>query len=169
VEDHHVDRPDVEARQRVKLTGTNRSFDLIALIARTRISPKTRIARPRSETRKPETGQRKRKLAVPQVRALAKSQFCFFASNRNPDLGPRKQNPARARLPDPSFAGLVALARRLDPIPSRTRPSNALAPMVLCLKTRESRSSPGLQSTDQNTSNFLFNTPIPLPRGGAAR
>jgi hypothetical protein len=36
VEDHHVDRPDVEARQRVKLTGTNRSFDLIALVAKAR-------------------------------------------------------------------------------------------------------------------------------------
>ena len=34
-----------------------------------------------------------------------------------------------------------------DPIPSRTRPSNASAPMVLCLKTRESRSPPGLQKT----------------------
>jgi hypothetical protein len=36
VEDHHVDRPDVEAWQRVKLTGTNRSFDLIALVAKAR-------------------------------------------------------------------------------------------------------------------------------------
>jgi hypothetical protein len=36
VEDDHVDRPDVEARQRVKLTGTNRSFDLIALVAKAR-------------------------------------------------------------------------------------------------------------------------------------
>ena len=27
--DHHVDRPEVEARQRVKLTGTNRSIGLI--------------------------------------------------------------------------------------------------------------------------------------------
>jgi hypothetical protein len=52
------------------------------------------------------------------------------------------------RSPNPSFAGLVALARRSDPIPSRTRPSNASAPMVLCLKTWESRSSPGLQRTD---------------------
>lgn len=43
------------------------------------------------------------------------------------------------------FAGLVALARRPNPIPSRTRPSNSSAPMVLCLKTWESRSSPGLQ------------------------
>ena len=37
-------------------------------------------------------------------------------------------------------------AKRSDPIPSRTRPSNASAPMVLCLKTWESRSSPGLQN-----------------------
>jgi hypothetical protein len=36
VEDHHVDRPDVEARQRVQLTGTNRSFDLIVLITEER-------------------------------------------------------------------------------------------------------------------------------------
>jgi hypothetical protein len=32
VEDHHVDRPDVEAQQCVKLTGTNSSIDLIVLI-----------------------------------------------------------------------------------------------------------------------------------------
>ena len=38
-----------------------------------------------------------------------------------------------------------------DPIPSRTRPSNAPAPMVLCLKTRESRSPPGLPSTRHAT------------------
>ena len=34
-----------------------------------------------------------------------------------------------------------------NPIPSRTRPLNTPAPMVLCLKTRESRSPPGLPST----------------------
>jgi hypothetical protein len=34
VEDHHVDRPDVEARQRAQLTGTNRSFGLIVLVAK---------------------------------------------------------------------------------------------------------------------------------------
>jgi hypothetical protein len=32
VEDHHVDRPGVEAQQCVQLTGTNSSIDLIALI-----------------------------------------------------------------------------------------------------------------------------------------
>ena len=46
-----------------------------------------------------------------------------------------------------SFAGLVAFAKRLNPIPSRTRPLNASAPMVLCLKTWESRSLPGLLRT----------------------
>ena len=32
MEDHHVDRPDVEVRQRMKLTGTNSSIGLIVLI-----------------------------------------------------------------------------------------------------------------------------------------
>ena len=32
MEDHHVDRPGVEAQQCVELTGTNRSFGLITLI-----------------------------------------------------------------------------------------------------------------------------------------
>ena len=46
-------------------------------------------------------------------------------------------------------------AKRSDPIPSRTRPSNASAPMVLCLKTRESRSSPGLQKTEPSSNTIL--------------
>jgi hypothetical protein len=48
----------------------------------------------------------------------------------------------------PPFAGLVTLAGRSYPIPSRTRPSNALAPMVLCLKTWESRPLPGLRRAE---------------------
>jgi ribosomal 50S subunit-recycling heat shock protein len=52
VEDHHVDRPDVEARQRVQLTGTNRSFDLIVLIIKER-------ARKRAEARNPEARSQK--------------------------------------------------------------------------------------------------------------
>src|SRR3954447_6329848 len=51
-----------------------------------------------------------------------------------------------------SFAGLVVLARSLNPIPSRTRPLNSSAPMVLWLKPWESRSLPGLPKTKQ----FLF-------------
>ena len=37
MEDHHVDRPDVKAQQCVKLTGTNRSFGLIAPITIVRV------------------------------------------------------------------------------------------------------------------------------------
>src|SRR5258708_25669909 len=51
-----------------------------------------------------------------------------------------------------SFAGLVVLARSLNPIPSRTRPLNSSAPMVLWLNPWESRSLPGLPRTRQ----FLF-------------
>ena len=51
-----------------------------------------------------------------------------------------------------SFAGLVVLARSLNPIPSRTRPLNSSAPMVLWLKPWESRSLPGLP----RTKIFLF-------------
>ena len=51
-----------------------------------------------------------------------------------------------------SFAGLVVLSRSLNPIPSRTRPLNSSAPMVLWLKPWESRSLPGLPRTKQ----FLF-------------
>ena len=73
------------------------------------------------------------------------------------------------------FAGLVVRARAKHPIPSRTRPLSAAAPMVLRLKTRESRSPPNLKSARPRP---LF-SPIrpaapraranPLPRGGAAR
>src|SRR5258707_7197895 len=64
-----------------------------------------------------------------------------------------------------SFAGLVVLARSLNPIPSRTRPLNSSAPMVLWLKPWESRSLPGLPRTKQ----FLFrfhDQKTPSPQGG---
>jgi hypothetical protein len=50
----------------------------------------------------------------------------------------------------PFFADLVAIARSLYPIPSRTRPSKSSAPMVLSLKAWKSRSLPDLQRTEQN-------------------
>jgi hypothetical protein len=60
----------------------------------------------------------------------------------------------------------VVLARSLNPIPSRTRPLNSSAPMVLWLKPWESRSLPGLPRTRQ----FLFTchdrTDAASPRGG---
>src|SRR6476660_6746710 len=63
---------------------------------------------------------------------------------------PTKTNTVIASQTSLSFAGLVAFARWSDPIPSRTRPSNASAPMVLCLKTWESRSPPGLPRTEKH-------------------
>src|SRR5271163_3471294 len=48
----------------------------------------------------------------------------------------------------PFFADLVVIARSLYPIPSRTRPSNSSAPMVLSLKAWKSRSPPGLPRTE---------------------
>src|SRR6201982_1484800 len=51
-----------------------------------------------------------------------------------------------------SFAGLVVLAGGLNPIPSRTRPLNSPAPMVLSLKTWKSRSLPSLRRTDYSSS-----------------
>jgi hypothetical protein len=53
----------------------------------------------------------------------------------------------RCPIPESSFAGLVVLARGLNPIPSRTRPLNSFAPMVLSLKAWKSRSLPGLPRT----------------------
>src|SRR6516225_3262904 len=66
-----------------------------------------------------------------------------------------------------SFAGLVVLAKSLNPIPSRTRPLNSSAPMVLWLKPWESRSLPGLPRTRK----FLFachNSKKPPPEWEAA-
>src|SRR5437588_5035011 len=48
----------------------------------------------------------------------------------------------------PSLAGLVVLAGSLYPIPSRTRPLNSPAPMVLSLKAWKSRSLPGQLKTE---------------------
>jgi hypothetical protein len=57
-------------------------------------------------------------------------------------LGSSPRAPQKRRLAI-FFAGPVARARSQNPIPSRTRPLNFSALMVLCLKTRESRSLPG--------------------------
>ena len=59
-------------------------------------------------------------------------------------------------LLNPSFAGLVVLAESLNPIPFRTRPLNFSAPMILRLKTWESRSLPGLPSAETVSSSLLF-------------
>ena len=69
-----------------------------------------------------------------------------------------------------SFAGLVVLARSLNPIPSRTRPLNSSAPMVLWLKPWESRSLPGLQRTNASQSSPRYQqSKPPRPRNGTRR
>ena len=57
------------------------------------------------------------------------------------------------RLDDP-----VVIAKVSHPIPFRTRTLNPLAPMVLCLKTRESRSLPDLLTALYKPSFLSVNT-----------
>jgi hypothetical protein len=59
-----------------------------------------------------------------------------------------------------SFADLVVFARSYHPIPSRTRPLNSSAPMVLSLKAWKSRSLPGLP----RTKTLLMMMAIPIGR-----
>ena len=130
----------MDARQRVQLTGTNRSFDLIALINQC----------PGPGTDGGASGNRQAAVPSPLARPGK-------TSRRRPEgrAGDEpRPSPARgASVPrHRSSPAWWLSARRSDPIPSRTRPSNASAPMVLCLKTWESRSPPGPQRSDQRTA-----------------
>jgi hypothetical protein len=132
----------VDAQQCVKLTGTNRSFDLIALVAKAR------------DERTDDGDQGTDSLLGSPVSLLKKISFASFRRQTSEN---RPENKA-FRPPFSVLRPPISVLRFLpawwllqgakDPIPSRTRPSNALAPMVLCLKTWESRPSPGLQRTD---------------------
>ena len=63
----------------------------------------------------------------------------------------------------PCVAPVWWLERRAqNPIPSRTRPLNTPAPMVLCLKARESRSPPDPHIA--NTQRTRSHEPAPFPR-----
>ena len=140
MEDHHVDRPGVEAQQCVQLTGTNRSFGLIALICQ---CASHSIRNAKASDKNGPSGP---------------ARFALAASRGGKTKRPRRQYETHFASLRPLPAWWLS-ARRSDPIPSRTRPSNASAPMVLCLKTRESRSSPGLQRTDakrQKTASSSF-------------
>ena len=132
----------MEARQRVQLTGTNRSFGLIALI-----------------NQRPARNPQDCVTATAQSKGLRESGTTFDQTNSC--FGSLTSSESSILI---VFAGLVALARRSDPIPSRTRPSNASAPMVLCLKTRESRSSPGLQRTIKILFTITISTSGPKGR-----
>src|SRR5258705_8036647 len=63
-----------------------------------------------------------------------------------------------------SLAGLVAIAGGLNPIPSRTRPLNSPAPMVLSLKTWKSRSLPGLPRTGSPLHECCYKAAAVPPR-----
>ena len=71
--------------------------------------------------------------------------------------GPTRDKPLPCRFP-----GLVVIARAKHPIPSRTRPLSAVAPMVLRLKTWESRSPPNLIS--DNPPSTRCQTIVPQPK-----
>src|SRR3984893_12496076 len=64
-----------------------------------------------------------------------------------------------------SLAGLVVLAGSPNPIPSRTRPLNSPAPMVLSLKAWKSRSLPGLPRPE-SVFTLACRTPPRIIRGG---
>ena len=74
------------------------------------------------------------------------------------------------RVRFPSFADLVVLAGSLNPIPSRTRPLNSPAPMILSLKAWKSRSLPGLPKTEillDTMKDLLCKERRKSPRGNA--
>ena len=116
----------------MQLTGTNRSIGLIALI----FSVHDSLSLPGSTRQSIEMNENKRDLC--SARAWVPGSSPGTALDRF------AISLASFSL---SFAGLVVLARSMNPIPSRTRPLNFSAPMVLWLKPWESRSLPGLPST----------------------
>src|SRR5690606_13529047 len=84
--------------------------------------------------------------------------------------GPRKARPTGQTRGQRSKTSLTLVCSSLtwwlwrsaqNPIPFRTRPLNASAPMVLCLKARESRSPPGLVRANKIPS---LNTETQKPR-----
>ena len=110
MEDHHVDRPDVDAQQCVKLTGTNRSFDLIALVAKARARAKAR-----SENRRRMTEIRGQTTNLSSDPSSAARNPVLLRSDDG-----RQMTDDKVPICPPFFAGLVALARRKrpDPIPN---------------------------------------------------
>ena len=96
MEDDHVDRPGVEVRQRMKLTGTNSSIGLIVLIPYAHLT-KSNGWHNKDQRKAPTEPQA---LRLMQCRGQSLKSF---------------SNNVR-------FADLVVMAERLHPIPFRTRP-----------------------------------------------
>ena len=96
MEDDHVDRPGVEERQRLKLTGTNSSIGLIVLIPYAHREIRWMAQqRPANSPRGNPTALLPMSLYAPSLKS--------FSNNVR-------------------FADLVVMAERLHPIPFRTRP-----------------------------------------------
>jgi hypothetical protein len=96
VEDDHVDRPGVEERQRLKLTGTNSSIGLIVLIPYAHLTKSDGWHNKTSEKLREAT-------TAPLPTSLRAPSLKSFSNNVR-------------------FADLVVMAERLHPIPFRTRP-----------------------------------------------
>lgn len=122
MEDDHVDRPGVEERQRLKLTGTNSSIGLIVLIpnihptksdglpALTHERPLRAYApRGRRTTGDAQSRLRASPVGKTQTSPWHKTTILWIALEQLLDLNVR-------------FADLVVMAERLHPIPFRTRP-----------------------------------------------
>ncbi len=105
----------MEARQRAKLSLTNRSFDL-----------------DRSHSSMPAATRHGQAAAASQSEAAARKPAPAGQKTRHTISAQHMR-----------LAGLVAQAKAPNPIPFRTRPSKPSAPRVLRLKARESRSPPG--------------------------
>ena len=116
-------------QQCTQLTSTNRP---IGLIQTSRRIPLLRIEVTYTQCVQTQTNQR-------QSRVL--SWQTPFHTGKAPV---RLQRFCQRQKPAEILTGLVDIARAIHPIPSRTRPLSAAAPMVLRLKTWESRSPPNL-------------------------
>lgn len=141
MEDDHVDRPGVEERQRLKLTGTNSSIGLIVLIpyahltksdglfSLTLVPPCGRryvgaahqrrrsvdLAKLRFERRQDQKNCKGTYKTSEQLRERAKVGTSLFRYSSS--LFAQKSFSNNVR-----FADLVVMAERLHPIPFRTRP-----------------------------------------------
>ena len=129
MEDDHVDRPGVEERQRLKLTGTNSSIGLIVLI--TYIHRETRWSYQRSRMSGPlglcsarAPDDRRRAVALA---GFARRQNADVALAQNATIQGSRCDDLRIALEqlldlNVRFADLVVMAGWLHPFPFRTRP-----------------------------------------------
>ena len=110
---------------------------------------------PTASLAKPKGGEPRRDRPLRRQWAKAAGARVYDRACTGAGLTDIRQRPLRNA---PFSAGLVVVAGGLNPIPFRTRPLNPPAPMVLCLKTRESRSLPGLPSTERKKLTRSFSS-----------